>query len=131
MRRVIKSIKFWILTVVLTTVAVVTIGYLVPIPYLSPMVRGEKFVVVIDSSMKPTIKDGATVSYADFPFEQLQVGDIILYRVPGRDALIVARIVEVTQEGLRTKGDSNVAPHPYLVTAKDYIGKIINIYNLP
>jgi len=36
MRRVIKSIEFWILTVVLTAVAVVTIGYLVPIPYLSP-----------------------------------------------------------------------------------------------
>jgi signal peptidase I len=75
------------------------------------MVRGEKFVVVIDSSMEPTIKEGATVSYVDFPFEQLKVGDIILYRAPGRDALIVARIVEVTQEGLRTKGDSNVAPH--------------------
>jgi signal peptidase I len=128
---IIKNMRFWILTIALIAATIVTIGYLMPIPYLSPIVRGEKFIVVTDSSMKPTIKDGATVSYSDFPFERLQVGDIILYRVSGRENLVIARVVEITQEGLRTKGDSNVAPHPYLVTAKDYIGKIINIYNPP
>lgn len=43
------------------------------------------------------------------PFDKLKVGDVIVYVIPGKEP-IIHRIVEITEEGLITKGDNNGAP---------------------
>ena len=81
--------------------------------------------------MQPTIKVGATVSYEQVPFSQLKVDDIIVFKRPGDNMLVVARITDELPEGLQTKGDNNPDPYSYNITATEYVGKIIRIDNPP
>jgi signal peptidase I len=122
------------LAIIVAAVVVVVIvlwGYFGSIPYISPIVHGQKFLQVSGSSMAPTIKVGATVSYEEVPFSELQVNDIIVFKRPGDNALILARIIHVWPEGLETKGDSKPDPYPYNITATEYVGKIVRIDNPP
>jgi signal peptidase I len=110
---------------------VVAWGYFGSIPYISPLVHGEKFLQVAGPSMQPTIKVGATVSYEQVSFSELKVNDIIVFKRPGDNALIIARITRILTEGLEAKGDNNHDPYPYNITATEYVGKITRIDNPP
>jgi len=106
-------------------------GYFGSIPYISPLIHGEKFLRVVGPSMQPTIRVGATVSYEQVPFSELKADDIIVFKRPGDNALIIARITHVLTGGLETKGDNNPDPYPWNITATEYVGKIIRIDNPP
>ena len=81
------------------------------------------------SSMVPTIKDGATVSYESVPFESLKIDDIIIFKKPDNDVLALARVIQITSEGLETRADNSVSPYPWKITSKEYVGKIVGIDN--
>jgi len=121
--------------VVVAVVAVLLViavwGYFGSIPYISPLIHGQKFLQVVGPSMQPTIRVGATVSYEQVPYSELKVDDIIVFKRPGDNALILARITHILAEGLVTKGDNNPSPYPYNITATEYVGKIIRIDNPP
>ena len=117
--------------IVSVVVAVVVLGYYASIPYISPAVRGEKFLRVVGSSMAPTTKNGATITYEETPFESLKVGDIMVLRKPDSNALVVTRIIRITPEGLETKRDNLPQPDPWKITAKEYVGKVVRIDNPP
>jgi signal peptidase I len=106
-------------------------GYFGSIPYISPLIHGQKFLRVAGPSMQPTIRVGATVSYEEAAFSELTVDDIIVFKRPGDNALILARITRILAEGLEVKGDNNPSPYPYNITATEYVGKIIRIDNPP
>jgi signal peptidase I len=106
-------------------------GYFGSIPYISPLVHGQKFLRVDGPSMQPTIRVGATVSYEQVPFSELKVDDIIVFKSPDDNMLIIARITRILTEGLETKGDNNPNPYPYNITATEYVGKIVRIDNPP
>ncbi|MGA9387517.1 MAG: signal peptidase I [Candidatus Bathyarchaeia archaeon] len=106
-------------------------GYFGSIPYISSLVHGQKFLHVAGPSMQPTIRVGATVSYEQVPFSELKVDDIIVFKSPDDNRLIIARITRVLTEGLETKGDNNPDPYSYIITAAEYVGKIIRIDNPP
>lgn len=103
--------------------------------------------VVASGSMEPTLHGGPYWSFPDLiviqgkqiaPFSSVKVGDIIVFKRPCGayegscpDEVIVHRVVQVLDMGLRTKGDNNVAPDPWIVTNSDYIGKVwLDIKNL-
>jgi len=121
--------------VVVAVVAVLLViavwGYFGSIPYISPLIHGQKFLQVVGPSMQPTIRVGATVSYEQVPYSELKVDDIIVFKRPGDNALIIARITHILAEGLVTKGDNNPSPYPYNITATEYVGKIVRIDNPP
>jgi signal peptidase I len=107
-----------VVTVAVAAVVVIVVwGYFGSIPYVSPIVHGQKFLAVGGPSMQPTIKAGATVSYEQVPFSELKVNDIIVFKRPGDNALIIGRITQVLAERLQVKGDNNPSPYPYNVTA--------------
>jgi signal peptidase I len=112
-------------------VVVVILGYFGSIPYLSPIIHGEKFLQVGGSSMQPTIKSGATVTYEEVPFSELKVDDIIVFNRPSDNMLIIARITLLLPDGLQTKGDNNPAPYDWTVTSAMYVGKVVRIDNPP
>jgi signal peptidase I len=120
-----------IATAAVAVVVIVVWGYFGSVPYVSPIVHGQKFLQVVGPSMQPTIKVGATVSYAQVPFSELKVGDIIVFKRPSDNMLILGRITQVLPEGLQIKGDNNPSPYPYNVTATEYVGKIVRIDNPP
>jgi signal peptidase I len=128
------SMKRKYLAVVVAVVVLLVIfvwGYFGSIPYISPLVHGQKFLRVDGPSMQPTIRVGATVSYEQVPFSELKVDDIIVFKRPADNMLIIARITRILTEELETKGDNNPNPYPYNITATEYVGKIVRIDNPP
>ena len=120
-----------VVVVVVVFLVIFVWGYLGSIPYISPLVHGQKFLHVVGPSMQPTVRVGATVSYEQVPFSELKVDDIIVFKSPDDNRLIIARIARVLTEGLETKGDNNPDPYSYIITATQYVGKIIRIDNPP
>lgn len=120
-----------VVAVVVVLLVIAVWGYFGSIPYLSPLIHGQKYLAVAGSSMQPTIKPGATVSYEQVPFSELKVDDIIVFRRPGDNMLILARITYILTEGLEVKGDNNPSPYPYNITATEYVGKVVRIDNPP
>ena len=119
--------------VILALFIILAVGYYTSVPYVSSMVRGEKILRVSGSSMAPTIRVGATIAYDDkFPFEDLKVEDIIVFKKPGSDTLVVSRIIYISPEGwVQTKGDNQPEPQTWQITANEYVGKVIRIDNPP
>ncbi|MFQ5573819.1 MAG: signal peptidase I [Nitrosopumilaceae archaeon] len=65
------------------------------------------------------------------PFEEVEVGDIIVFNRPsGHDRVIVHRVAAIIDEDpftIRTKGDANPASIPgtdFPITEEEYIGKV-------
>lgn len=117
--------------VVVVLLVIAVWGYFGSIPYVSPILHGQKFLRIVGPSMEPTIRVGATVSYEEVPFTELKVDDIIVFKRPIDNMLILARIKRVLPGGLETKSDNNPNPYPYNVTATEYVGKIVRIDNPP
>jgi signal peptidase I len=80
----------------------------------------------ISQSMEPTINKFDLVFYGKINFEDLKVGDIILFKAPDRPNLMCHRIISIENEVLRTKGDNNLSPDPEIwkTGPDDVIGKI-------
>lgn len=97
------------------------------------------FVAVASGSMEPVLHRGDLVTVAPVDPAQVQVGDIVVVRVPGSaqdkygyPGSIVHRVVEV-QAGsavpsFRIKGDSVAAEDPFLVRAGDVAGRVSATY---
>lgn len=91
------------------------------------------FYVVASGSMLPELQIyDVLIVNANIPFEDIQIGDIIVFDRPsGHDRVIVHRVVSITDDDprtLRTKGDNNVASIPgtdFPITEKEYLGKNI------
>lgn len=91
--------------------------------------------VVSSGSMIPTLNVGDIIIVKDKgTFQDLQVGDIIVFRSPAGDGrVIVHRIYAITSDqygvAIYTKGDNNYAPDAWVVRETHYIGKVI--FTLP
>lgn len=90
------------------------------------------FYVVSSGSMIPELQiyDVIVVQGND-PFEEVEVGDIIVFDRPtGHDRVIVHRVVAIVDDEprtIRTQGDANPASIPgtdFPITAEEYIGTV-------
>ena len=95
------------------------------------------FYVVASGSMIPVLQVyDVLIVQGHEPFEDIQVGDIIVFNRPsGHDRVIVHRVVAIIDDEpktIRTKGDANPASIPgtdYPITKEEYIGKVV--YTIP
>lgn len=90
------------------------------------------FYVVSSGSMVPKLQvfDVLVVQGND-PFEEVEVGDIIVFKRPsGQDRVIVHRVAAIIDDEpltIRTKGDANPASIPgtdFPITEEEYIGQV-------
>ncbi len=90
------------------------------------------FYVVSSGSMVPKLQvfDVLVVRGND-PFEEVEVGDIIVFKRPsGQDRVIVHRVAAIIDDNpltIRTKGDANPASIPgtdFPITEEEYIGQV-------
>ena len=81
-----------------------------------------KPVVVMSGSMEPAIKTGS-LAFIDTRDRTVFEGDVISYRSGG--LLVTHRVIEVTEEGYRTKGDSNETADAGFVKDSSVEGKIL------
>lgn len=90
------------------------------------------FYVVSSGSMIPELQVyDVLVVQGNEPFEDIDVGDIIVFNRPsGHDRVIVHRVASIIEDDpktIRTKGDANpssIAGTDYPITEEEYIGKV-------
>ena len=117
--------------------------------------ESEPFTIVSGPSMQPTILPGSIAVITRIPFQNLQVGDIIVFQplialLPGSSCqsgatptlvtdaavpcYVIHRIVEITRNAqgqivtVRTKGDDNTASIrdvDFPINASMYVGKVV------
>ena len=97
--------------------------------------------IMIGNSMSPSIHDNdGMVVDSRFPFDKLNVGDIIVFSSygttnSGQHIPIIHRVVQIITDDqgeriIRTKGDANPSSIPgidYPVFQQNYIGKVISV----
>lgn len=74
---------------------------------------------VLTASMRPSMPEGSVIVQVPVDLDTVRVGDVITYRIPVEDRRVVThRVVKVVKGGaqpeVRTKGDANRSPDPWL-----------------
>ncbi len=130
-----KARNCLILGIVLT-VPLVAIFALLGMTGLFLGLTGENpYYIVSSGSMEPNLHVFDVVTADNrFPFKDLKVGDIIVFKRPiTHDKIILHRVAEILKENpltLRTKGDANpgsILGTDFPITEQDYIGKVVNV----
>ncbi len=90
-----------------------------------PSLIGYKSFAVISGSMEPNIHVGSIVYAKETPFDELQIGDVISYRI-SEDTMVTHRIQEINTDDstVITKGDANDSEDSSPVSANNIVGKV-------
>jgi len=95
---------------------------------VAPSLLGLALEPILGGSMEPTIMTGALIAMGKVAPEEVQVGDIIGFRVEGMDTPVCHRVIEIvgTEQGFgfRTKGDANEDPDTWIVKPENLIGRV-------
>lgn len=86
---------------------------------LVPTMFGLERYVMSSDEMDLPLGRGSVVLERVVPVSDLEVGDVITYRPPsdsGKSGLITHRIVDTRPGAVRTQGDSQAQPDPWLVS---------------
>lgn len=111
--RIYKVIQAMLL--VMTVSLIMGLGFLIVILDINPY-------VIISGSMEPELPVGS-VCLVDCQQKEPEVGDIISYKA--QDTIITHRVIEKTDGGYITKGDSNSVADPGIVKSKQIFGTVI------
>ena len=76
-------------------------------------------------SMNPTLREPDLLEVAPYDGHPLQIGDVIYFEPPEGEREIVHRVVCVTPDGIRTRGDNNPDDDPYFLQTTDVIGRVV------
>jgi len=66
------------------------------------------------TSMAPAFKTGDTLLWVPASIENLQVGEIALWKTLAGGTYYAHRVVQLAQHSLLTQGDNNPAPDPWV-----------------
>jgi len=109
-----KNKKSWskdtLLFIVLGIFLAITVNY-----GMSFVMATQYPIVAVESnSMSPFFWRGDILIVKGVGEQELKIGDVIVFSVPGRQIPIVHRLVEVNQDTTyQTKGDANMDQHPW------------------
>lgn len=117
MKKLITWLGWTILGVVLVAVSFV----------LAASHYGWEFDAVLSASMEPALGVGGLIVIQPTEAQNIKIGDVISFRLPGIDTPICHRVIEIKEvDGelfFQTKGDANEEPDLYLVSVQDVTGK--------
>jgi len=88
------------------------------------------FTAVVSNSMVPTFAKEDLVLAQNID-RSIKPGDIIMFRTPDTNMPVMHRVVDITREGIKTKGDANPAVDWWTVKPEDVMGKAITINGKP
>jgi len=89
------------------------------------MVKGASQLTVMPSgSMAPVFNQHAILVVEAARFDDLKVGDIVTYRHPDYDLLVVHRIIEKRGDRFWAKGDSNMRMDTVYVTRENFVARV-------
>ena len=94
-----------------------------------PTIFGVRPMIVVTDSMVPAIPVGSILIGVPVETEEVQVGDIIAYRIEEKNKyfspIIVHRVVGITEDGFIFQGDNNIEPDDKVVRKAQILFKII------
>lgn len=92
-----------------------------------PTILSLKPLIVLSSSMTPLLGVGDVVIIKPVNTSELEIGDIIAFEDPaGRENVIIThRIVNITEQGFKTKGDAVEDPDQFTVEPESVVGKAV------
>ena len=90
--------------------------------------------IVVSGSMVPTIDVYSISIIKECSTEDVEIGDIIVYRNYDRNISIIHRAIDITEASsgelvITTKGDANPSRDNYKTTNKNIIGKVVYTAN--
>ncbi len=87
---------------------------------------GIRYVYVKSGSMEPAIPTGSLcMIHAKAERGDIRTGDIIAFSLGEANLPVAHRVMEITEQGCRTKGDANRSADPWQVEFDDIQGKVI------
>lgn len=109
--------------------ALMTLILIIGIIFIVLFLIGIEPSVVESGSMEPSVHVGSLCFVnKHYKYDKIKEGDIIAFELPtGKKA--THRVISKTEEGLKTKGDSNEEPDGIITTKENFIGK--NIFSIP
>ncbi len=118
MKKAVGDIGFAIVILLMAAAALI---------YLAPHL-GWRVDAVLSGSMEPQLKTGALVVTRPIEPEAIAIGDIITFRPTAiGENLISHRVTGIEEHSplyFKTKGDANEDPDPFIVPARNVVGKI-------
>jgi hypothetical protein len=75
--------------------------------------------------MHPVFKPGDVLQVLPYNGKTVERGDVILFSCTEEKRMIVHRVVDVDEHGIRTKGDNNRHLDPWVVTPEWIAGHVI------
>jgi signal peptidase I len=82
------------------------------------------FCIHAGASMNPTLYEPDLLEIVHYDEQAVRTGDVIVFRSPEEDHLIVHRVVSITSEGVRTRGDNNANNDPWLLQPTNITGRV-------
>ncbi len=114
-------------------IAVIAIYFLTIVSFQVAFGTQTPFMVVVSNSMYPTLKINDIIIVKNVPIDDIQVGDIIVFKSPlNPQTPIVHRVINIIEDvgGSKifiTKGDNNPTPDPWTVSEDLILGKVIYV----
>ena len=127
-RRVDKGLAIRIAAILIITLFIV---FGLPTVFKAVLGTETPFMVVISRSMEPTLKVNDIIVVVGVDPDDIEVGDIIVFRNPtGGPVPIVHRVVDIIilpngERGFITKGDNNNLNDPWTLTDDYIIGRVV------
>jgi len=78
-------------------------------------------------SMNPTLKVGDGMKLVPYGKNRVNAGDVAVFYPPGSDEKVVHRVITVSSEGIKTRGDNNSHADGWLLQADDIIGRVVSV----
>jgi len=79
------------------------------------------------NSMAPILKTGDVLKIVAHQDREIRVGDLAAFRSPRCGTLIVHRVVSADHQGVRTKGDNNLAIDDWVLQPNEIVGRVVSL----
>lgn len=92
-----------------------------------PFIFGFRPYIITSGSMEPYLKVNSLIVIQRNTYEEVKASDVISYKItgPNGSTSVCHRVVEITPNGLITKGDNNVYNDTQPVKKEQYVGKLV------
>ena len=82
------------------------------------------YITYTGSSMNPTLRRPDLLEVAPYAGRPIRVGDVVLFESPDTHDYVVHRVVRMTPQGIRTRGDNSENDDPYTLGPGNVLGRV-------
>jgi mRNA-degrading endonuclease RelE of RelBE toxin-antitoxin system len=79
----------------------------------------------IGPSMNPILKPGDRLKIISHDLEKIRVGDVVIFYSPEDETKVVHRVVSVSSNGIKTRGDNCDQVDPWILRRDQILGRVV------